>query len=84
MYWISTAQLRLVIELDGGQHYDDAGQEKDRVRTDYLQHKGLDVLRFSNLDVLQNLEGVLAEILRWVEACSPHPNPLPKGERELD
>ncbi|MBC8651094.1 endonuclease domain-containing protein [Pseudomonas sp. MTM4] len=78
------AELRLVIELDGGQHYDDTGQEKDRVRTDYLQHKGLDVLRFSNSDVLQNLEGVLAEILRWVEACSPHPNPLPKGERELD
>ena len=39
---------RLVIELDGGQHYDDVGQEKDRVRTDYLQCKGLDVLRFSN------------------------------------
>ncbi len=78
------AELMLVVELDGGQHYDDAGREKDRVRTDYLQRKGLDVLRFSNLDVLQNLEGVLAEILRWVEARSPHPNPLPKGERGLD
>jgi len=78
------AELRLVIELDGGQHYDDAGREKDRVRTDYLQRKGLDVLRFSNLDVLQNLDGVLSEILRCLEARSPHPNPLPRGERELD
>lgn len=76
------AELMLVVELDGGQHYDEAGLEKDRLRTDYLQRKGLGVLRFSNLDVLQNLDGVLAEILRWSEARSPHPSPLPKGERE--
>ncbi|WP_313085579.1 endonuclease domain-containing protein [Pseudomonas sp.] len=62
------AELRLVIELDGGQHYDDAGLAKDHLRTDYLKRQGLEVLRFSNLDVLQNLEGVLTELLRWVEA----------------
>lgn len=78
------AERMLAVELDGGQHYEETGLEKDRLRTDYLERKGLDVLRFSNLDVLQNLEGVLAEILRWVEARSPHPNPLPEGERGLD
>ncbi|WP_019342587.1 endonuclease domain-containing protein [Stutzerimonas stutzeri] len=78
------AELRLVIELDGGQHYDDAGLAKDRVRTEYLRRHGLDVLRFSNLDVLKNLDGVMTELLRWVEARSPHPNPLPKGARGLD
>ena len=73
------ADLMLVVELDGGQHYEEAGRERDRVRTDFLQRKGLDVLRFSNLDVLQNLDGVLAEIIRWIEARPPHPNPLPEG-----
>ncbi len=78
------SELRLVIELDGGQHYDDAGLAKDRLRTDYLRRQGLEVLRFSNLDVLQNLDDVLTELLRRVEARSPHPTPLPGGERVLD
>ncbi len=78
------AELRLVVELDGGQHFDEAGLAKDRLRTAYLQHHGLEVLRFSNLDVIRNLEGVLTEILSWIETLAPHPNPLPKGERELD
>ncbi len=78
------AELRLVIELDGGQHYADAGRERDRIRTLFLHRQGLEVLRFSNLDVLQNLDGVLTELLRWVEAQPPHPNPLPKGARGLD
>ncbi|WP_312224886.1 endonuclease domain-containing protein [Stutzerimonas nitrititolerans] len=78
------AELRLVVELDGGQHYGDIGLEKDRLRTDDLERQGLEVLRFSNLDVMQNLEGVLAEIVCWIEARTPHPNPLPNGERGLD
>ena len=78
------AELHLVIELDGGQHYDEAGLAKDRVRTAYLRRQGLEVLRFSNLDVLENLDGVLAEVMRWVEVRSPHPSPLPGGERGQD
>ena len=78
------AELRLVVELDGGQHFDEAGRAKDRLRTAYLQHHGLEVLRFSNLDVIRNLEGVLTEILSWIETRTSHPNPLPNGERELD
>ena len=67
------AELMLVVELDGGQHYDDVGLEKDRLRSDYLEHLGLEVLRFSNLDVLQNLDGVLAEILRWSAGVKHRP-----------
>ena len=75
-------ELGLAVELDGGQHYDEAGQAKDRRRTDYLRQQGLEVLRFSNLDVLHNLDGVLAELLRLAGTLTPHPNPLPGGERE--
>lgn len=76
------AELRLVIELDGGQHHDAAGLARDQLRTAHLERQGLEVLRFSNLDVLQNLDGVLTELLRWIEARAPHPSPLPSGERE--
>lgn len=42
------------------------------------------MLRFSNLDVLQNLDGVLTELLRRIEGRAPHPSPLPSGERGLN
>ena len=72
------AELRLVVELDGGQHYGDVGLEKDRLRTDYLERQDLRMLRFSNLDVLQNLEGVLAEIVCWIEAAPLTPTLFPQ------
>ena len=52
------AAAKLAVELDGSQHYDPAQQEYDARRTAYLNSLGIYVLRFSNLDVLQNLRGV--------------------------
>ena len=49
---------RLVIELDGSQHYMDEGQRYDEKRTEILEQNGLQVLRFSNKDVDENFEGV--------------------------
>ena len=57
---------KLIIELDGGQHND--RQAEDSHRTMILQKNGFRVLRFWNGDVLKELEAVLAEILRAVEA----------------
>ena len=48
----------LVIERDGSQHYEAAGQLHDAQRTEYLESFGIRVLRFSNLDVMQHFEGV--------------------------
>lgn len=45
------AKAKLIIELDGSQHYDLKEAEKDRARTTILEKKGLLVLRFSNADV---------------------------------
>ena len=51
---------RLVIEVDGDTH---AGNEAhDARRTAFLEREGYRVLRFSNADVTQNIEGVLAQI----------------------
>lgn len=54
----------LVVELDGSQH----NVEADRLRTEYLQSKGLKVLRFWNDEVLQQTEAVLEAILQALEA----------------
>jgi very-short-patch-repair endonuclease len=52
-------KARLIIEVDGGQHYDIEGSEKDRGRDDYMAKTGITVLRFSNSEVLGNIEAVL-------------------------
>ena len=59
-FYCSTA--RLVIEIDGGQHYYGEGQESDKTRDSKLHDIGLKVLRFSNLDVLKNTDVVLEHI----------------------
>ena len=58
-------KARLVIEIDGGQHYNAEGKEEDRLRDDYMARTGITVLRFSDREVLQNLEGILERI--WGE-----------------
>ncbi len=52
----------LILELDGGQHFSQEGMEKDRVRDDYLSKRGYKVLRFSDREVFENLEGVIERI----------------------
>ncbi len=56
------AEAKLVIELDGSQHCEADGIEKDAERDRYLQGLGLTVLRYSNLDVMRNFEGVCTDI----------------------
>ena len=56
------AAAKQAVELDGSQHYDTCGQLYDKKRTEYLNDIGVRVLRFSNLDVLQNLRGVCQTI----------------------
>jgi very-short-patch-repair endonuclease len=80
-------QAKLIVELDGDSH--DFSEQEDKDRTAALQHEGYNVIRFSNADVIDNLEGILKMIARtlnidWhtVFGCSgsPHPSPLPEGE----
>jgi len=56
------AKANLVIELDGGDHYSDENKNKDRIRDDYMNSHGLKVLRFTNIEIKNNLQGVLEEI----------------------
>lgn len=56
------ASAKLVIELDGSQHYEPEEQKRDAERTAYLNSCGLRVLRFSNLDVMQRFDSVCEAI----------------------
>ena len=67
--------LNLVIEVDGGQH--GWRTDEDAARTRYLEDRGYRVIRFWNSDVLERLEGVVAEI-KTVIASLPSPNPSRK------
>ena len=55
-------QAKLVVELDGSQHCDPGEIEYDQRRTKYLRSQGLEVLRFSNLDVMRQFRSVCEAI----------------------
>jgi len=74
-------EARLIIELDGGQH----DETIDAGRTAFLEARGHQVLRFWNINVIENFEGVLDSIARALQSRRdkteeeerPSPNPLP-------
>ena len=53
-----SAEAKLVIELDGSQHYEDGNMEKDAERTTFLEGYGLTVIRILNNEVSRNFQGV--------------------------
>jgi very-short-patch-repair endonuclease len=55
-------RAKLVIEVDGGQHFSADSIEYDRTRDEFMGGMGLTVLRFTNTDVMNNIEGVLEVI----------------------
>ena len=57
---------RLVIEIDGSQHYDPEGTAYDEARTAYLESLGLKVVRFSNADINVRFSAVCEEIHRII------------------
>ena len=66
-------QAKLVVELDGSQHYENQGLAADAARDHYLKSIGLTVLRYSNLDVNRNFSGVCQDILNHLPANKPSP-----------
>ncbi|MCC8182621.1 MAG: endonuclease domain-containing protein [Clostridiales bacterium] len=61
-------QAKLVIELDGSQHYTEQGTDYDLERDAVLAAYGLQVLRFSNSDVAEHFEAVCETIHRTVQS----------------
>ena len=68
---------KLVIEVDGGQH--DWQSANDATRTRFLEGLDFRVMRFWNNDVIERIDGVVAEIERALD-CLPSPDPSRKRE----
>jgi len=68
------AEYRLILELDGDSHYQEGAQEYDHIRDEFMHSLGLIVLRFSNKDIIENMECVLAAIAEQLKT-PPQPSP---------
>ena len=66
------AKAKLIIELDGSQHYEDGGIEKDIERTKFLQQYGFKVIRIPNNEIKQNFRGVCEHIDLCVKQSLRH------------
>ncbi|MBY0532457.1 MAG: endonuclease domain-containing protein [Xanthobacteraceae bacterium] len=75
-------RAKLIVEIDGGQHFENARLLQDLRRSRYLESKGFRVLRFANNEVLQNRAGVLVTINAALEAAPSLPSPASGGGNE--
>lgn len=71
--------LKLAIELDGGQHT----EEKDKTRTNFLTENGITVLRYWNNDILKNIDSILEDIEKKTNTPSPQPSPQGEGVKRI-
>ena len=76
------ACARLVIELDGSQHYEENERLKDQERDAYLRELGITVVRYTNLDIHKKFDAVCADIVRRINTSSGslREPPSPQGE----
>ena len=77
-----SAQNKIIIELDGGQHNQPEEIEYDKQRDDYLVKQGFRVIRIWNKDIFNNINGVLDYILNVINDPAPKLkiSTLPQGE----
>ncbi len=72
---------KLIIEVDGSQHYEEEGLRKDKVRDEYLARLGFQIIRIPSSGVLANIDGSVSEIYDRLPEESPRP---PFGKRGRD
>ena len=75
-------QLKLIIELDGGQHNENNSRIYDSKRDKFLTNNGYRVIRIWNNDIDENLSGVVDYLKNQISKMTPPPNPLPHGVGE--
>ena len=76
--------VRLVIEVDGNQHAFHQALAYDEKRTAFLKAQGFRVLRFSNYDVMRDIDVVLDTIQAALVPTTPTPGPSPQERGELE
>ena len=61
------AKAKLVIELDGSGHFEEAQEAYDKYRTAYLKRMGISELRYTNLQIAHEFRNVCEDIYRHIE-----------------
>jgi very-short-patch-repair endonuclease len=61
------AEKRLIVEIDGSQHYTEKGLQYDQERTDFLKSFDYTVLRFTNREIIESLDGVVMKIKEFLQ-----------------
>ena len=69
------AEAKLVIELDGSQHFDSNGKHTDQIRDNYLNSIGLTVLRYSNSEINLKFQEVCQDIWNRLQISEQKPSP---------
>ena len=73
---------RLVIEVDGGQHFTEIAERYDARRTRFIEKRGFRVLRFTSLAVRAEIDSVIDTIIAAIDSSpTPYPSPQGGGER---
>ncbi len=75
------ASAKIVIEIDGSQHYEETGIAKDIARDEYLGKKGIKVLRYSNRDINTKFNVVCQDIYNHI--MTPHSSPQSGNRYEV-
>ena len=74
---------KIAVEIDGGQHYFDENIRYDLDRQKDLRSLGLRIIRFTNTEVLNNIEGVVAKLKEEFGIENP-PSPIAIGDTSLE
>jgi very-short-patch-repair endonuclease len=70
---------KIVIELDGSQHYEENGIKEDKIRDEYFRKEGFTVLRFSNAEIIENVDGIIDMIWELLQKMTPTLSPPMRG-----
>ena len=60
-------ELKLAIEVDGDSHFNDISEKYDKERQKFIESFGIRFLRFTNINIYDNIDGVLQTIHEWIK-----------------
>ncbi|MCM1545455.1 MAG: endonuclease domain-containing protein [Clostridiales bacterium] len=60
------AEFKVIIEVDGFQHYTEEGESTDKIRDEYFRKLGYTVLRYTNMQINCKVDDVCADILKYI------------------
>ena len=80
-----SAEAKLIIELDGSQHFEDKNIQKDMRRTEFLEAYGLRIIRVANDEITKNFDGVCdyidSVVRRTIDDTNNYKNTQQEGEK---